>query len=303
MGRNRLAAPALLLTLVTTLVTQSGCWVTTRENRRLVYSPEEFNSALIARIPDIPPALAHAPFLLDESIIERARIHILKAPRGPERVQALVDFLAEPAPQGLGLTYDWRATGNAAATLAHGSGNCVALASVLIALGRGMDWPIYYAEARRKRPETREFQDLTALSDHMAVVLAARSFQMIIDFTGLLDEVEDLRPIDDLTAYAHIINNMSAQRVMTSDVAPTRAQWEIAEKGFRLATRIQPGLGRSWNNLGIALTRLERFEEARFAYERAVSLDTAFGSASRNLVVMETRAAGETSIQQSPLPE
>ena len=96
---------------------------------------------------------------------------------------------------------------------------------------------------------------------------------------------------------------MSAQRVMTIDVAPTSAQWEIAEKGFRLATRIQPGLGRSWNNLGIALTRLERFEEARFAYERAVSLDTAFGSASRNLVVMETRATGETSIQQSPLPE
>ena len=189
------------------------------------------------------------------------------------------------------------------ATIDHGSGNCVALASVLIALGRGMGWPIYYAEARRKRPETREFEHLTALSDHMAVVVAARSFQMIIDFTGLLDEVEDLRPIDDLTAYAHIVNNMSAQRVMTDGVPPDRDQWQTAVRGFRLATAIQPKLGRAWNNLGIALTRLGDFEGARDAYQRAMSLDTAFGSAARNLVVMETRATGQTSVRERAVPE
>ena len=303
MRRNRADALALLILLLAPIALCGGCAGNALKTTRFIYSADEFTSALKARIPNIPPALAEAPFLLDESIIERARVHTMKAPRGPQRAQALVDFVTEPTPQGLGLTYDWRATGNASATLARGSGNCVALASVLIALGRGMDWPIYYAEARRNRPETREFQNLTALSDHMAVVLAASSFQMIIDFTGLLDEVEDLRPIDDLTAYAHIINNISAQRVMSRDVSPTREQWEIAERGFRLATQIQPKLGRSWNNLGIALTRLGLFNQAREAYERAVSLDTAFGSAARNLVVMETRATGETSIQKSPLPD
>jgi Flp pilus assembly protein TadD len=116
---------------------------------------------------------------------------------------------------------------------------------------------------------------------------------MVIDFLGLVHEGYDLRPIDDLTAYAHLINNVAGHRVLDAKDENKQLGWGVAQKGFELATKIQPDLGRAWNNLGIAYTRLERFEEARFAYQRAVELNTVFGSAERNLIIMETRAEGE----------
>lgn len=283
----------------------TSCASLSRDKRVLAYSPADFRSELSRRVPNLPERLMSPPYVVDRETIERARAHTMKAEPGPERVQSLVEFLSLAKPEGLGLVYDWSASGPADATIELGRGNCVALASVLVALGRGLGWPIYYAEARTRNPETHQFEAMRALSDHMAVVLAAKSFQMIIDFTGLLDEVEDLRPIDDLTAYAHIVNNTTAQRLMTPGVVPDDAQWDAAIQGFELATKIQPSLGRAWNNLGIALTRRHHFDQAREAYERAVALDTAFGSAKLNLTIMETRALGDAKMRRSdePLPD
>ena len=86
---------------------------------------------------------------------------------------------------------------------------------------------------------------------------------------------------------------------MSPTSSAAEAAWSAAVNGFRLATRIQPELGRAWNNLGIALTRLGRYAEARAAYQRAMALNTAFGSAERNLAVMETRAIGAPAIREA----
>ena len=272
------------------------------ERVSLDYTPEAFAREIRSRVPDIPPALARAPFEVPAELVERAEKRVMRAPPGPPRVEALVTFLSDPPPDGLGLSYDWAATGSALQTLELGRGNCVALASVLVGLGRGLGWPIYYAEARTRRPEEQVFEEVTALSDHMVVIVVPRTFQLFVDFTGLLDQVEGIRPIDDLTAYAHIVNTRSAQSLLHADRPATAAEWSAAANGFRLATRIRPELGRAWNNLGIALSRLERFEEARAAYEQAVRLDTAFGSAERNLRVMETRLLGEARLGNAAAP-
>ena len=281
----------------------AGCATDSRPKPVLAYEADEFRHALELRVPGIPAALAQPPHEIDEQTIERARRHVMKAPRGPDRVQALVDFLSMPKPQGLGLGYDWSASGTAATTIERGRGNCVALASVLVGLGRGLGWPIYYAEARTRKPETQEFEEVVALSDHMAVLVVAKTVQMIIDFTGLVEDVYEIRLIDDLTAWAHILNNLTAQSLMNADRASDEATWQRAASGFDLVTQIDPTLGRAWNNLGIALTRLKRFDEARHAYRRAVELDTAFGSAERNLTIMETRALGDAAILETPRPE
>lgn len=285
-----------LFRLLAILLLAGGCLTDRPRPPSLAYAPDAFRQALLERVPDLPESLTPPPFLVPEEVLERTRAWVERAPRGPERVEALVRFLSLPQPEGLGLVYDWSATGNANVTLERGRGNCVSLASVLVGLGRGLGWPVYYAEARTRDPEEQSFEQVRALSDHMVVIIAPRSFKSVIDFTGRLDEVEDLRPIDDLTAYAHIVNNQAAQSLLRVDRAATDESWSVAVNGFRLATQIQPTLGRSWNNLGIALTRLGRYDEARHAYQRAVELDTAFGSAERNLAVMETRAVGATTI-------
>jgi tetratricopeptide (TPR) repeat protein len=280
-----------------------GCATASRENVELAYRPDSFRVEILARVPDLSQALSEAPFVIDSAIIERARARVLSTPRGPARVQTLVDFLMDPEPEGLGLAYDWASTGSASVTIERGRGNCVSLASVLVGLGRGLDWPIFYAEARTRRPETQAFEEVTALSDHMAVIIAAKSVQLIVDFTGLVEDIYSIRPIDDLTAYAHVINNIAAQSVMSNQGTMDTAAWTGAIAGFDLATRIEPTLGRAWNNKGIALSKLGRFEEAREAYQRAVELDTAFGSAGRNLSMMETRARGKAEIIETPIPK
>jgi tetratricopeptide (TPR) repeat protein len=187
-------------------------------------------------------------------------------------------------------------------TLELGRGDCVALATVMVGLGRGLGWPIYFAEARTKEPETHEFAELTVLSDHMVVIIVAKTVQMVVDFLGLVDDEYDIHPIDDLTAYAHLINNVAGHRVISGEEGATQEAWLVALDGFKLATRIQPELGRAWNNLGIAYTRLGRFDEARVAYHQAVELDTAFGSPKHNLTIMETRASGAPTLTQSKRP-
>jgi tetratricopeptide (TPR) repeat protein len=226
----------------------------------------------------------------------------MSAPAGASRVRALVSFLSDPKPAGLGLKYDWATSANAKATIKSGRGDCVALATVLVGLGRSLGWPIYFAEVRTRTPVTHDFGEVTVLSDHMVVVVLAKSVRMSIDFLGLVEEGFDIRPIDDLTAYAHLINNVAGHRVLNQKRSDLMAAWSVAQKGFKLATQIDPELGRAWNNLGIAYTRLGRFEEARLAYQRAVELDTAFGSAEHNLMIMETRARGGITMIESELP-
>lgn len=269
------------------------------ERRSLAYSPDAFREALLARVPEIDGPLAHPPFEIDVEIVERARDVIEAAPLGPPRVQALVDFLAAPEPEGLGLVYDWSVSATAARTLELRRGNCFSMASVLVGLGRGLGWPIYYAEARPREPETLQFEDVRALSDHMVVLIVAKTVKQIVDFTGLLKAGYDVAPISDLRAYAHLVNNVSGQRVMNAERASSDAEWQAALEGFELATRIDPSLGRAWNNLGIVYRRLGRIDDAREAYHRALALDAGFGSAEHNLSLMETRSGGAPSLIQT----
>lgn len=298
--RNRRIRNGLLPILFLGVV---ACTSTTRGRNALAYPPDAFSAEVLRRAPGLPPDLTTAPYAVDPEVIARSRQHLRRAPRGQARIEALVAFLSAPEPDGLGLVYDFAATGTATRTLSIKRGNCVSLAMVLVGIARGLGWPAYFVEVRARRPETQEYTNLKAVSDHMAVVIPVSSYTMIVDFTGRVSRPEDVRLIDDVTAYAHVMNNLSARSVLRDDREPDDSTWDSAIQGFALATRLQPKLGRAWNNLGIALTHRGRFEEARASYQRAVELDTAFGSAEHNLTIMETRAEGAARIQAAPLPE
>lgn len=280
----------LLLGLSFLGVGSLGC--ASNERPRFDYEPEEFRAALLERIPDLPEPLLTVPFVVPDSLVKRARMMIRQRPFGPARVEALVDTLMKQEPEGIGLIYDWRSSATAGQTLTRGRGNCLSLASVLVGTGRGLGWPVYYAEARAAEPQTEDVGDIRVLIDHIVVVITAETVRQVIDFTGLVDKGYQLRVIDDLTAYAHLINNMAAQRILAAGPEAGEADWRDAAEGFRLAIRIQPELARAWNNLGLALSRLAEVDAAREAYARAVELDDTFGAAGGNLAILETRASG-----------
>jgi tetratricopeptide (TPR) repeat protein len=303
MACDRPIQAILLLFIVILLFGWIGCAFPAGRERALDYDPDEFRAVVRERVPELPDSMSSPPFEIGRKELALARKRVLAAARGAARIEELVAVLTDPKPEGLGLQYDWATSATASRTLELGRGNCVALASVLVGLGRGLGWPIFYAEARPRRPEMREFEEVTAVSDHMVVIVVARTVRMVVDFTGLVEEGYDIRPIDDLTAYAHLINNIAGHRLIDESRHATEEDWVRALEGFELATRIEPRLGRAWNNLGIAYTRLRRFDEARYAYGRALELDTAFGSPQRNLTLMETRAAGEPTLIESELPD
>ncbi len=302
MGRAR-SLRAYRAPLLLALLGAAACSTTSPDKPRLAYPPEEFAAEVDRRVPGLPKRLAGAPYEVDDAVIERSREMLRQLPRGPQRIQALVAFLGEPQPDGLGIVYDFAATGSAEATIERRRGNCVSLAMLLVGIARGLGWPAYFVEVRSRRPETKDFVGIRTVSDHMAVLIPVESYTRIVDFTGRVDdELLEVNVIDDVTAYAHVLNNLSAQRVMLADGEPDAAAWDAAIQGFELATQLQPKLGRAWNNLGIALTRRGRFDEARVMYERAVELDTAFGAAEHNLTLMETRAEGVARVRAAPLP-
>lgn len=279
-----------------------GCASPPSRGQSLIYDSESFRAVLRERVPELSDQMVRAPFEISSETLALARKHVMASPRGSDRVRALVEFLSNPKPKGLGLQYDWATSSTAERTLELGRGDCVALATVMVGLGRGLEWPIYFAEARTRRPETHEFSEITVLSDHMVVIVVAKTVRMVVDFLGLVGDGYEIHPIDDLTAYAHLINNVAGRGVISGQAESSEESWAAALDGFMLATRIQPELGRAWNNLGVAYTRLGRFDEARAAYHRAVELDTVFGSPERNLTIMETRAAGAPTLTESRLP-
>ena len=264
---------------------------------KLRYTPLEFRAALVHRRPGLRPADVEVPFELGAAAIALGHETIESVELGLPRIRALVDMLHRPPPEGLGLRYDPHTTRTAAETLVLRRGNCVSLASVLVGLGRGLGWPIYYAEARTPGEEVLRQENLSIRADHMVVVIISRTVRAVIDFTGPL-EGYGVRVIDDMRAYAHLVNNRAAERIVEALERGTPPPWEEAQAGFALATTIQPELARAWNNRGVALARLGRLEEARGAYARALSSDTGFDSAQHNLVVLETRARGAPAISE-----
>jgi tetratricopeptide (TPR) repeat protein len=61
------------------------------------------------------------------------------------------------------------------------------------------------------------------------------------------------------------------------------AQWEDAIDAYRRVVAIDPGYAAAWNNLGLLLHRLGRYDEARNAYAAALTASVACAEAAYNL--------------------
>ena len=271
-----------------------------RTSDKLAYSPEELRADLAQRLPEMAVAGFRAPFDVSPEDVERARQVIDTQPYGLPRIRALVDMLSAPQPEGFGLHYEWSTTRSASETLSLGEGNCLSFASVLVGLGRGLDWPIYFAEARAVKPTLHVEDDLAWSSEHMVVVITARTVRAVVDFSGPVKDYR-IHVIGDVRAYAHLLNNRASEEILKSRMAGRPPLWTQALEDFGLAARIDPSLRAAWNNQGVALARLGRFREAREFYLKASEFAGRSDSPARNLLVLETRSRGAVSVSGEDL--
>ena len=82
---------------------------------------------------------------------------------------------------------------------------------------------------------------------------------------------------------AALLANLPETHVYIGNIHCDRGEAELALACYARALRIAPGHAQAYNNMGSALRRLNRLDEARTAYRQAIQLDTEDAAAHMNL--------------------
>jgi Flp pilus assembly protein TadD len=263
----------------------AGCAAAAKQ----VYTPAELRATLAAR-PEIPAADVVVPYELPPEALARARRLVSKARSDAEKVEVLVRGMFDPAEFGLQQGAITTTTTTGAEALASGLGNCVALASIFIGLAREVGLDARYVDASSRVHEKRYGEDGGAVHfGHVTALVNTGNERIGLDFARI-GPFKWYQQLDDLEALAHFYNNRGYELVDLAREAGEAPDWAEAERSFRLAVAVKPGFARAWNNLGIALARQGRAEEAMGSYRRASALDPSMAAPHTNMGTMHLQA-------------
>lgn len=254
--------------------------------KRLVFEPEELRIEVAARVPELAPEAVSVPFEVDAETIARARKYVGSAHMPEEQLRALIRFVRSE--EGLGLMYDRGSLYTASQALEYGSGNCMALASVLIGLARGIGWRARFVEMRVRDPEQHIEGDIAIIEQHMVAKISTGRVGAYVDYSGQLDYSARLRLVDDLRATSAYYVNDAYAHIRSAHQRGEPVVWAEVARRFEIATRIAPDSAEAWNNLGVARARLGEHESAEAAYLRSIELKGT-GAAERNLALLQGR--------------
>jgi Flp pilus assembly protein TadD len=207
-----------------------------------------------------------------------ARDHGADLRRPGDRLRALHRALF--GPEGRGIRYDARARHTARETFESRRGNCLALASLVIALAREAGVDAHYQEVY-VAPAWTERADLLLVQRHVEVAgRLGRGDNYTIDFLDVdTSDITFSRAVSDERARAQHYNNLAAE-----DLA--RGEHAAALAHFKRALRSDPALDYAWSNLGAAYRRAGESAAAEAAYREALALDPASETAASNLAAL-----------------
>jgi Flp pilus assembly protein TadD len=123
----------------------------------------------------------------------------------------------------------------------------------------------------------------------MVAVVTTSDGRAFVDFSGQLPDDARYRRISDLRALAHFYNNRGYALLHEAQQVGREVPWSQARRQFEIATRVDPGFGRAWNNLGVALARLGDTAGALAAYRAALDREPRLQPARQNLLSLEQR--------------
>ena len=206
-----------------------------------------------------------------------------------ESGHALVSLLF--GEEHLALQYAWAETRTAEETIEIGRGNCLSLAAVVVGAARAYGGAARYVEIRNKL-DRRQEGNLDIWAGHIAVFLPNPSSPLVIDFSGAeLTETSSFRVLEDRALIAHYYNDRGYDLIRESREKGLAPPWEKVKINFEIATAIDSEFSEAWNNLGVALARLNQWNEAEKAYERSLASRRLFrnSAATRNQLSLATR--------------
>jgi len=272
--------PRLLPALGIALIWLSGCAAA----QKRIYTPEEINSALDARMSAQMRNEIVIPFEIDDEIRQLAHDVTSRATTDREKMRALVHEIINLA--GFSISYDWLSNKTAKEVFRQGKGNCLAYSNLFVGMARAVGLEVVYADVTSVERVSRE-AEIIVNSNHITAAVVRGPETILIDFTAKPErEYTGYRVIDDLEAIAHFYNNQGFLYGYFTETSSEELGFDPLEKElemYRLSLEVLPTFQRARNNLGVALRRRGKVDEAIEQYKLAIEHDPRFAEARSNL--------------------
>ena len=182
---------------------------------------------------------------------------------GRDRVTALVSALI--GKNGLGLSYDARATYTAEEVFENGRANCLSFTNLFIAMARYVDMDAQYNEVDVPPIWDLRSNNTLVLNKHInAMVTRQYRFRHVIDLNS--EEYEqhyEQRNIEDSLALAQHYNNKAMGYLIENNYAE-------ALRYLVTAIDLEPRVSFLWNNLGSLYRRAGNQQAAELSYRAAI---------------------------------
>jgi tetratricopeptide (TPR) repeat protein len=250
--------------------------------QRRDYSPEELRSELESRVSTQLRDEIVIPFEVNDEIRALAREATAGALTDSGRVRALVQTITGLA--GFSLSYDWLSNKTAQEVYREGKGNCLAYSNLFVGMARSAGLDAGYADVSFTERVTRE-AEIVVHSQHITAVARLATGTTLVDFSANPGRTYiGFKPIDDLEAIANFYNNQGFlygyfTENQDVDFDPLEKELEM----YRLALEILPTFRRARNNLGVALRRRGRVDEAIQEYLLVIQQHPKYAEAYSNL--------------------
>ena len=267
--------PLLALAVVSSLVGCAGA-------QKRIYTPDEIRSELETRVSTQMRDEIVIPFEIDDEIRQLALDITKRTSSESGKVEAIVDTIIGLS--GFSISYDWLSNKTAREVFREGQGNCLAYSNLFVGMARAVGLDARYADVEFSERITRE-AEIIVHAEHITAAVRRATGTVLIDFTTTPGrKYIGFEVIDDLEAIANFYNNQGflyGYFTETEDVDfdPLEKELEM----YRLALEVLPTFGRARNNLGVALRRRGRVDEAIEQYQLAIAHDPKHAEAHSNL--------------------
>jgi len=199
----------------------------------------------------------------------RERIRIQASEAGGERTQMrrLMRYLIDN--DGLAFQYRPTRTLNAEAAFKAREGDCMSYAMLYVAAARSLGLDVHFVRITQL-PVFWEDSGRFFTSSHIAVAFGHDTWTenaMVVDFSAT--HTSEWRfslydPVDDETAFVLFHSNRAVEYLLKDDYVQ-------AERLLRFLLENAPVVPEVYNNLGIVLMRLHKYEEATELYTHAIT--------------------------------
>jgi len=248
-----------------------------------IYTPDEMRSELESRVSTQMRDEIVIPFEIDDEIRQLARDVTRGASTDSQKVQAIVGAIIDLA--GFSISYDRLSNKTAREVFREGKGNCLSYSNLFVGMARAVGLNASFADVAFSERVTKEAEIVVNSSHVTATVKPATGRAVLIDFTRTPErDYIGFEMIDDLEAIASFYNNQGflyGYLTETEDLDFDASEKEL--EMYRLALEILPTFGRARNNLGVALRRRGKVDEAIEQYQLAIEHDPRHAEALSNL--------------------